>query len=298
LDYDKGRLTRYGINALQADVYLWNFDYQKCIDACNKIIYSGLYGLVQTPDSSGSNNNWYTDNFVNGNSNESIFEFQFNATKTNPFYDYFSNAGKWSFIASTYVVSDGSLFISENGYMPDLRAKPSSSFTASQMVWKYTGLSTNGSTKRAKDVFNAHWIVYRLADIYLMRAEALNQIDRGQEAIADVKTIQARSYADTTYQIDNTDKDGITDLILKERQKELLFEGKRWFDVLRHARRNHFSNMRYIHEMIGNYASVTLQNELINRYSDTLSLYFPIPQSEIDANPNLKQNKYYDPSGQ
>jgi len=298
LDYDKGRFTRYGINALQADVYLWNSDYQKCIEACNKIIYSGQYGLVQTPDSSSGLNNWYSDNFVTGNSNESIFEFQFNATKSNPFYDYFSNAGKWSFIASTYVVSDGSLFTSEKGYMSDLRAKPSSSFTASQMVWKYVGLSTNGSTKRSKDVFNAHWIVYRLADIYLMRAEALNQLDRGQEAIGDIKAIQGRAYADTTYQIDNTDKDGITDLILKERQKEFLFEGKRWFDVLRHARRDHFGHMRYIQDMIGNYASASLQNELINRYTDTLSLYFPIPQSEIDANPNLKQNKYYDPSNQ
>jgi starch-binding outer membrane protein, SusD/RagB family len=131
-----------------------------------------------------------------------------------------------------------------------------------------------------------------------MRAEALNQLDRGQEAINDVKTIQGRVYADTTYQIDNTDKDGITDLILKERQKEFLFEGKRWFDVLRHARRDHFAHMKYIQDMIGNYASASLQNELINRYSDTLSLYFPIPQSEIDANPNLKQNKYYDPSNQ
>ena len=299
LDYDKGRLTKFGIMALQADVYLWNSNYQKCIDACNKIIGSGQYGLVQTQDSSAGNNNWYLDNFVTGNSNESIFEFQFNPSKSNPFFDYFSNAGKWYFFPSTYVISDGSLFTStKNGYQPDLRAKPSSSFTSSQMVWKYTGLSTNGGTKRSKDAFNAHWIVYRLADVYLMRAEALNQLNRGQEAMSDVKTIQGRVYADTTYHIDYSDKEGITDLILKERQKEFLFEGKRWFDVLRHARRNHFGYMRYIEEMIGNYAIVSLQNELIHRYTDTLSLYFPIPQSEIDANPNLKQNKYYDPSNQ
>jgi hypothetical protein len=306
LDYNKGRMTRYGINALQADVYLWNSDYEKCVQSCDKVINSAQFGLITTEDTTAGNNDWFNSLFVTGNSNESIFEFQFNITKSNPFFDYFtpnsSNSnlnGKKYLWANYYVVGDGGLFSSINEYQPDLRAKLSSSFTSDQTIWKWVGLSINGTSVRGKNALSSHWIIYRLADVYLMKAEALNQLDRGQEAKDILEIIQNRAYAPiTTGSVDNTDKEGLADLILLERQKEFLFEGKRWFDVLRNARRNKFERMKVIENMIYNYAPANLQNELIKRFSDTLSLYFPIPQAEINANPFLKQNKYYDISNQ
>ena len=68
-EYNKGRATKSAAYALLADVYLYFEKYQACIDACNEIIGSGLYGLIDGED-------WFM-NFFPGNSNESIFEIQF-----------------------------------------------------------------------------------------------------------------------------------------------------------------------------------------------------------------------------
>ena len=78
---DKGRLTRYGIYTLEADVYLWNEKYDKCIEACDKVINSGRYGLMDGSVQS----QWFNNVFYMGNSAESIFEFQFDAQQLNPF---------------------------------------------------------------------------------------------------------------------------------------------------------------------------------------------------------------------
>ncbi|MEI9808539.1 MAG: hypothetical protein WDO16_12080 [Bacteroidota bacterium] len=46
---DKGRITRYTVNAIQADVYLWMEKYPECVTACNKIINSNQFGLIDEP---------------------------------------------------------------------------------------------------------------------------------------------------------------------------------------------------------------------------------------------------------
>ncbi len=63
-----------------ADVYLYFEKYQACIDACDQVINSGLYGLIDGED-------WFM-NFFPGNSNEGIFELQFDKdlNQTNELY--------------------------------------------------------------------------------------------------------------------------------------------------------------------------------------------------------------------
>ena len=74
---DKGRITKYTVNAIQADVYLWMENYAGCVSACNKIINSSQFGLID-----GTNaNTWFNTLYVSGNSNESIFEFQYSTVK-------------------------------------------------------------------------------------------------------------------------------------------------------------------------------------------------------------------------
>ncbi|WP_315817795.1 hypothetical protein [Paraflavitalea speifideaquila] len=67
------------MNALLADVYLWMDKYSDCVAECDKIIKSGKFGLVQA-------NEFFNNVFYEGNSNESIFELQFDAQKLNGFY--------------------------------------------------------------------------------------------------------------------------------------------------------------------------------------------------------------------
>jgi len=89
---DKGRITRYTVNAIQADVYLWQEDYANCLVACNKVINSGKFGLIIGKKDDGTlNSQWFNTVFYNGNSNESIFEFQFDSQITNTFYNLLIN---------------------------------------------------------------------------------------------------------------------------------------------------------------------------------------------------------------
>ena len=82
---NKGRITKAAINAIQADVYLWLEKYTECVAACNKIINTNSFGLINGTDA----NLWYQTLYVNGNSNESIFELQFDIQKLNPFFPIF-----------------------------------------------------------------------------------------------------------------------------------------------------------------------------------------------------------------
>ena len=71
-------------------------------------------------------------------------------------------------------------------------------------------------------------------------------------------------------------------------------KGKRWFDMLRAAKRNKFQNKQIIIEMILSGADVKQQAILKTKVYDTLSYYLPIAEHELIYNQNLVQNPYYD----
>ena len=70
---DHGRVTRYMINALQADVYLWMEKPEDALAACNKVITSARFGLLSAPERS---NAWFYT-IKAGNSAEGIFELAY-----------------------------------------------------------------------------------------------------------------------------------------------------------------------------------------------------------------------------
>ena len=105
------------------------------------------------------------------------------------------------------------------------------------------------------------WIIYRLPDIMLMEAEALcekmlNPID-GEDSLVSatnkplmekaftlVNVINKRAIckkdltaSDTLKSTNYATKTAMTDLVKRERQRELMFEGKRWYDLVRYAMR-------------------------------------------------------------
>jgi hypothetical protein len=68
--HTKGRITKNAISALLADIYLWEQQYDNCINECNKIIADKELQLVKAE-------NMLTKVFYEGNSSESIFELQY-----------------------------------------------------------------------------------------------------------------------------------------------------------------------------------------------------------------------------
>ncbi|RAV98173.1 RagB/SusD family nutrient uptake outer membrane protein [Pseudochryseolinea flava] len=114
-------------------------------------------------------------------------------------------------------------------------------------------------------------IILRLAEMYLIRAEAEANLEGDIDAIqADINIIRTRAG------LENTDADNYDHLLLaieQERRVEFAFEGHRWFDLVRTDR-----------------AIETLPN--LESVDQTL---FPIPLSEIttNQNPGMRQNNGY-----
>lgn len=156
----------------------------------------------------------------------------------------------------------------------------------------------------------ANWIFYRTSEILLMKAEALvNMVtspdgslteedqERYHEAFKLVEAVNSRSYlaktaskeselVESDYQL----KENLNTLILEERRREFLFEGKRWFDLVRWSRRA--GNTELLKEKVSekftdNASAATAKLTNMN------AIYFPYNYDELKVNPNLKQNPAY-----
>jgi hypothetical protein len=133
------------------------------------------------------------------------------------------------------------------------------------------------------DYVNTDYPVFRLADIYLMYAEAVlrggNSGD-ANTALGYVNAIRTRAYGNTTGNITSTDLN--LDFILDERARELYWEGSRRTDLIRYGK---FSNSTYFWPWKGNVAGGVSTDSHLDIY--------PIPAADLNANPNLKQNPGY-----
>jgi starch-binding outer membrane protein, SusD/RagB family len=134
-------------------------------------------------------------------------------------------------------------------------------------VNKYLGTITEMGVQRYSD---DNIIIYRLADVLLMKAEALVRTNDVPGAMLIVNQIRTRAgLADVSA---STPEQAI-DLILAERKKELAFEGKRWYDLVRNDKVSEFRTEPEF-----------MQGRIL----------LAVPQTEIDRNPKLlPQNPTY-----
>jgi hypothetical protein len=173
-------------------------------------------------------------------------------------------------------------------------------------IWKYVGKELDGSTFRAETEMTANWIIYRLADVLLMKAEALTQmgIKSGEqsylkEARACIEKVRVRANAvestDLTYGQTEFDGKTLENFVLQERAREFAFEGKRWFDVLRQAKRDNYAgtNLNYLTQLAVYSAPADKVFSLQTKYKNHKSHYLPISKSELETNPALVQNEFY-----
>lgn len=147
--------------------------------------------------------------------------------------------------------------------------------------------------------------IMRLADLYLMKAEALNEyydapnqevydainLVRERAGIPDVETVWSDGSIVRSVN-KHTTKEGMRDIILQERGIELAFEGSRFFDMIRHKRAvSEFSTPVWGWDYTGNVGSsfFNLEVKQSRRFTITDHLW-PIDLNEINTNSNLIQN--------
>ena len=123
-------------------------------------------------------------------------------------------------------------------------------------------------------------VLHRLAEVYLTLAEALNELNGpNEESIELINSIRRRAFNNDPTKLiavnDFSSKDQLRDHILNERSWELYAENYRRDDLIRHG--------KYIQQALDRGVSNAKAHHLL----------YPIPQEELDRNPNLKQNPKY-----
>jgi hypothetical protein len=321
----KGRFTSMAAKTLLADIYLWQGSYTECSRLCAEVIGSGQFSLIPVSREPVEIRNdaeevidtafyatladaeqWFDKLYVTGNSVESIFELQFPKTHESlgdPFFAVYNSNSSRPVLTTNDVILDGVFF---PVYEYDWDVKDIRSETYQQgYAWKFVGTSLSGASRRVEREF-PHWIIYRLPDVMLMQAEALTQLalrdDNNQATLqkAYKLVLQIRERANAvdgpgSKLQDPIDGKTLEKLILEERARELLFEGKRWYDVLRHARRDSYANQNreYLLNMAINSAPPEKQAGLQVKYLDNNFHYWPIYVSAVEINKNLVQNEFY-----
>jgi hypothetical protein len=161
-------------------------------------------------------------------------------------------------------------------------------------------VSYSGSYTRDRNKSN--WIIYRLSDIMLMKAEALTELmtedetqqntDYQDEAFLLINAVNKRSVCetplvDTLKANDYHSKKSLTELVFKERQRELMFEGKRYYDLVRQSLRLGTTATMAVTVS----AKQTSNSAYVrNKLSKIDAIFWPYNLDETKVNKFLKQN--------
>lgn len=302
LDYNKGRVTQKAVWALMADMYLWLEDYDNCIEYCNKVLDTGSNPLTMTRSSL-----FFNSVFFSGNSTESIWELQFDSnTQNGGVREYYGGANDDPKLSSyyRYDAAGNALFD-----MTDIRGINSyASRDGFSLIKKYVAnrYSTSTTVKESDFLFGQgtnNWILYRLPDIYLMKAEAL--AERGSTADLEL----AVELVSKTYDRAHPEKEPgsligqyvsqgeVRDLVFDERQREFMFEGKRYFDLVRRMRREGSPVNIVDRYLQAKYVEMKLDWTTVEtNLKDADAIYMPIHRDELLVNRLLKQNRFYETS--
>ncbi len=274
----------------------------------------------------------YNAIFGTGNSSESIFELTFNKENQNMLSNSAVNAlyGNPEAVVGLAKPSD---FISEDGENDnwsvftnkydtrayELRNEAGALKGIAKYVKRGLEISTTTATQPelissgymyAKDKNKSNWIIYRLTDIMLLKAEALVEqvtttVDSLQsddekarndqllsQAFSLVNAINKRSICqtqlkDTLLQADYNTKTLMSDLVLRERQRELMFEGKRWYDLVRRAQRD--GNTSVLSKLATQKVTEN-KGGIQTKLARMDAIYWPYNLEELKVNNNLTQN--------
>jgi hypothetical protein len=288
---------------LNAEVYTGTDRYTDCITYCKKIMDANVYSLHDNYDEL-----FLADNHLRRN--EIIFPIAEDGNSTR-------NYGGMTFIIHAQVAADASMdpagsfgvsggwggnrfrsaFVDKftditgdtdtraNFFTTD-RTKEitnQNEFTEGYSSTKYKNLTSDGAAGQDPTFVDTDFPLFRLADVYLMYAEAVERGGTGGDnttALSLVNSLRERAYGDNS---GNITTDQLTlQFILDERARELYWEAHRRTDLIRFEQ---FTGDDYLWDWKGSVKAGT-------SISDHLAL-FPIPATDLITNTKLKQNTGY-----
>lgn len=374
-----GYITTDAVDAIMADIYLWraamthnNADYEKVIELVDRVVeakdaYYQKYNTEVVGTGKKDPYHLYDGeyaqleifHFNNGNSRESILEWQYNGINNanseleKYYYKTDNNAQHGRLMASkifnsieTNANKEGAqkMFFSKDDYrywniIYDANNAEAEQLSIRKMVYAESSQSVvsvksnaglSKSSSRDFDNFRQNWIVYRITDLMLMKAEALvammrdtedieggepteDEVERDakylKEAFDLVQVVNLRSMEksskDTLKVTNFRTKEAMEALVLAERERELCFEGKRWWDLMRYCYRGMKGvniNLTLNKQAVAPQLRKQMLDMIIRKYKagegDAVSykmdsepyLYWPIYESELKVNNLLNQN--------
>ena len=335
---NSSRVTRLAIYALLADLNLWRGNYDETIKYCDLIIdfkknqykekiarigdltdmqeFAGIPLILEAPAGSVTCGNAYNEIFGTGNSFESIFELYFrnNQQVKNKYVNEFFGKDRLGSISGlSRYCKDAATGNSDLFTKNDCRVYATSENSNSRYaITKYVNSSVSMDIKNVTDEKSlklttsrgnaeyANWIIYRLTDVMLMKAEAciLKGEAEYETAFTLINAVNKRAHNYTTsaakdtlvFDDYRTSQEKMEQLLLDERNRELMFEGKRWYDLVRIAVRDG-NNQRLVSEATKKYQDKV--NALKIKLADPNIIFFPYNKEELKVNPFLKQNSAY-----
>lgn len=283
---------------LNAEVYIGEPRYTECIAVLDKINNSS-YSLAEN----------YMHNFVadNHTSPEMILPITYDGINTQtyggmvyvlhsqiggtmPTYDLMGTGEAWAGLRTTSALvnkfdldNDARALFWTDGQ--SLEINDIGLFTDGYAVTKFRNRKLDGTPSDSDQpvMVDTDWPMFRLADAYLMYAEAVLRGGSGgsrAQALTYVNALRERAFGGTSGSI--TDGQLTLDFLLDERARELFWEGHRRTDLIRYGV---FTGSEYLWPWKGN-----VQEGAPSASHRDL---FPIPSAEIGANPNLEQNPDY-----
>jgi len=354
-----GYMTLDGIQALMADIYLWlgsvnhsAADYSKAVEYCDKVIESKKEQYLSSQRNKmaasqkeyplADGNELFNELFIDQNASESIFELQYNGSNSNTavceMFNSYASGRTTGYLQAPDIFAKGKAVYTTTGSSVN-------DYRAVQNTYRQTGdqldlrkmvaqnathiNSASGeaeavpTTRRSYSQYRQNYIIYRLTDVMLMKAEALTALATGDEDVEHLRTafniVKAVNIRSKDAESDslkwNTYSGGVSvmeNLVMAERLRELAFEGKRWYDLMRYNYRHTEGTVDYKSTMAAindrkqpfaptNKDMLALMARKLGAQGTAVSaklgteptLYMPVPKSDLEVCPVLRQNPVY-----
>ena len=267
----KTRITADAATALLARAYLYTGQWAEAAANASRLI-----PVADGGDGVGGYQLESVDRVFRANSREAINQFNCEGfTGSNTYIGYTRIGALWvpSGKTVTYRLTD-TLVADLKAEAGDARTHWIDSVVSGSATYYYPAKYRNNDTPASSDE-NEYYVFQRLAELYLIRAEANAQLDNLTAAAADLNRIRQR--ASLPPLAEGLTKEQLLTAVENERRKELFCEqGHRWFDLSRTGRAD------AVYEALG-YKKWSSHKRLL-----------PVPEKEILNNHNLTQNSGYD----